>query len=70
MMRDRLGRRCWAAQAAEALTEMQALVSQAIRQGSEAVDPAALAAQIRLYRSAALAGASQTAARSGTQQRL
>ena len=29
------------------------------------MDPAALAAQVRLYRSAALTGASQTAARSG-----
>ena len=44
---------------------MQDLVREAIRQGRDAVDPAALAAQIRLYRSAVLAGASQTAARSG-----
>ena len=55
----------WAAQAAEALTAMQALVAEAIRQGRDAVDPAALSFQIRPYRSAALAGASQTAARSG-----
>jgi hypothetical protein len=45
---------------------MQALASQAISQGRDTADPAALAAQIRLYRSAALAGVSQTAARSGT----
>ena len=55
---------CWAAQAAEALTAMQALVAGAIRHGRDAVDPAALAAQVRLFRSAALIGASQTAARS------
>ena len=34
-------------------------------QGHDAVDPAALAAQIHRYRSAVLLGASQTAARSG-----
>src|SRR5215813_531760 len=44
---------------------MQDLVREAISQGRDAVDQAALAAQIRLYRSAVLAGASQTAARSG-----
>jgi hypothetical protein len=44
---------------------MQALVSEAISHGCDAVDPAALAAQVRLYRSAALTGASQSAARSG-----
>ena len=59
------GQWCWAAQAAEALTAMQDLVREAISQGRDAVDPAALAAQVRLFRSAALAGASQTAARSG-----
>jgi hypothetical protein len=56
------GQWCWAAQAAGALTAMQQLVSQAIGQGRDAVDPDALAAQIRLFRSAALIGASQTAA--------
>ncbi len=56
---------CWAAQAAEAITGMQKLVSEAISQGHDAADPAALAAWIRTYRSAALIGASQTAARSG-----
>ena len=59
------GRWCWAAQAAGALTRIQQLVSEAISQGRDAADPAALAAQVRLYRSAALIGASQTAARSG-----
>lgn len=60
------GQWCWAAQAAEALTTMQMLVSEAVSQGREAADPAALAAQVHLFRSATLAGASQTAARSGT----
>jgi transposase len=59
------GQWCWAAQAAEALTAMQDLVREAISQGRDAVDPAMLAAQVRLYRSAVLAGASRTAARSG-----
>ena len=59
------GQWCWAAQAAEALTAMQDLVREAISQGHAAVDPAALAGQIQLFRSAALIGATQTAARSG-----
>jgi hypothetical protein len=59
------GQWCWAAQAAEAITAMQTLVREAISQGRDPADPAALAAQVRLFRSAALAGASQTAARSG-----
>jgi transposase len=59
------GQWCWAAQAAEALTAMQDLAREAISHGHHAADPVALAAQIRLFRSAALAGASQTAARSG-----
>jgi len=59
------GQWCWAVQAAEALTTMQDLVREAAGQGRGAVDPAALAAQVRLYRSAVLAGASQNAARSG-----
>ena len=63
------GRWCWAAQAADALTGMQALVSEAIGEGREAVDPAALAVQIHRYRSAVLLGARQTAARSGTLMR-
>jgi transposase len=56
---------CWAAQAADALTALQDLVREAISQGHAAVDPGALACQVRLFRSAALIGASQTAARSG-----
>ena len=60
-----VGQWCWATQAAEALTAMQGLVREAISQGRDAVDQAALAAQVRLLRSAALAGASRTAARSG-----
>jgi transposase len=59
------GQWCWAAQAAEAITAMQDLVREAISQGYHGADPAALAAQVRLFRSAVLAGASQTAARSG-----
>ena len=57
---------CWAAQAAEAITGMQQLVSEAISRGHAAADPAALAERTRSYRSAALIGASRTAARSGT----
>jgi transposase len=59
------GQWCWAAQVAEALTAMQDLVREAIGRGQDAVDPEALAAQVRLFRSAVLAGAGQTAARSG-----
>jgi transposase len=59
------GEWCWATQAADALTAMQALVSEAISQGCGAADPDALAAQIHAYRSAAVIGARQTAARSG-----
>ena len=57
---------CWAAQAAEAITGMQQLVSEAISRGHAAADPAALANWTRSYRSAALIGASQAAARAGT----
>jgi transposase len=56
---------CWAAQAAEALTAMQDLVREAVSRDRDAADPEALAAQVRLFRSAVLAGAGQTAARSG-----
>src|SRR5207247_11015698 len=59
------GQWCWAAQAADALTTMQALVSDAIARGQDTVDPAALAVQAHRYRSAVLLGARQTAARSG-----
>lgn len=58
------GEWCWAAQAADALTAMQKLVNEAISQGRDMADPAAVNAQIHAYRSAALIGASQTAARS------
>ena len=44
---------------------MQQLVSEAIGHRRDAVDLAALAAQVRLFRSAALIGAARTAARSG-----
>ena len=60
------GEWCWAAQAAEALTAMQALVSEAISQSRGAVDPAALAEQVTRYRSAALIGIGQTRDRPGT----
>ena len=59
------GEWCWATQAAEALTAMQTLVNDAIAHGRDAVEPAALAEQTGRYRSAALIGASQAAARSG-----
>jgi transposase len=59
------GQWCWATQAAEALTAMQQLVHEAISRGHDAADPDTLAAQVRLFRSAVLAGTSQTAARSG-----
>jgi transposase len=55
---------CWAMQAAQALVGMQRLLSEASTAGLEQVDPAALAEQIHLYRSAALLGVRQTAARS------
>jgi transposase len=59
------GQWCWATQAAEALTAMQDLVREAISQDRDAVDPDAMATQVRLFRSAVLAGAAKTAARSG-----
>jgi hypothetical protein len=58
-----------AAQARERIAELEArlrqLVSEAISQSYAAADPAALADRTRSYRSAALIGTSQTAARSG-----
>jgi transposase len=59
------GEWCWAGQAAGALAGMQALVAEAIAEGRDAVDPAALAGQVSRYRSAALIGKARTAARSG-----
>jgi transposase len=55
---------CWAMQAAQALAGMQELLSEAIEQDRDAIEPAALAAQIAIYRSAAAIGVNQTAARS------
>ena len=40
---------------------MQGLVRETISHGRDTIDPAALAAQVRLFRSAALAGANQAA---------
>jgi hypothetical protein len=54
---------CWARQAADALTAMQRLVGEAITAGAEAIDPDALAEQVRRYRSAAQIGLTQTAPR-------
>jgi transposase len=59
---------CWATQTADALRAMQTLITDAIAAGADpvdAVDADALARQVRLYRSAAQIGATQTAARSG-----
>jgi transposase len=64
-----VGQWCWATQAAEVITAMQDLVRGAISEGRDAVDPAALAAQVRLFRSAVLSGVSQTAPRSGALMR-
>jgi hypothetical protein len=55
---------CWATQAGDALVAMQKLVAEAIAAGADTIDPDALARQVRLYRSAAQIGATQTAARS------
>jgi transposase len=55
---------CWATQAADALVAMQRLVAEAIGAGADAVDPQVLDEQVRLYRSAAQIGITQTAARS------
>ena len=54
---------CWAGQAADALTAMQRLVGEAIAAGAEAIDPDALAEQLRRYRSAVHIGLTQTATR-------
>jgi transposase len=60
------GQWCWAGQAADALVAMQKLVAEAIEAGRDAVDVAALAEQVSRYRSAALIGINETAARAGT----
>ena len=59
------GEWCRAGQAAAALTAMKRLVTDAITRDRDALDPVALAIQVRGYRSAALIGLKQTAARSG-----
>jgi transposase len=58
---------CWAEQAADALCEMKDLVDAALEAGglAEHLDASALAAQVRLFTSAATAGADETKARSG-----
>jgi hypothetical protein len=55
---------CWANQAADALIAMQYLVSEAITNAAQTVNPDALATQIHRYRAAAQMGITQTAARS------
>jgi transposase len=55
---------CWAVQAADALVTMQHLVTDAATAATAALDPDELGRQLRLYRSAAQIGATQTAARS------
>lgn len=52
-------------QAAEALTQIQPLATEATSQGRDAVDPAAPTAQTHLFHSAALIGARRSAGRSG-----
>lgn len=54
---------CWAGQAADAVVTMQKLVAEAIEAGRDAVDADALAEQVSRYRSAALIGINETAAR-------
>lgn len=54
---------CWAGQAADAVVTMQKLVAAAIEAGRDAVDADALAEQVSRYRSAALIGINETAAR-------
>jgi transposase len=58
------GEWCWATQAADALVAMQTLLSDAIDARRDTVGEAALAEQVHRYRSAALIGIDQTAARS------
>ncbi|WP_063842919.1 IS66 family transposase [Sphaerimonospora mesophila] len=60
------GQWCWAEQAAVALCEMKTLVEAALKAGGlKHLDQVALAEQVRLWRSAALVGKNDTAARSG-----
>jgi hypothetical protein len=55
---------CWARQCSDAIVAMQHLVDQAAATDADALDPEKLAEQIRLYRSAAQIGVTETAARS------
>ena len=58
---------CWATQTADALVAIQKLINDAIATGAhtvDALDADALARQVRLYRSGAQIGATQTASRS------
>jgi transposase len=55
---------CWATQVSDALVAMQRLVTEAHARGVDAVDADALDRQVRLYRSAAQIGITQTAPRS------
>jgi transposase len=54
---------CWATQATDALTTMQKLVLEATTTGADALDPEALAEQVKLYHDAAQIGVNDTAAR-------
>jgi transposase len=55
---------CWATQAADALVCLQRLVAEAITAGASTLDADALDTQVRLYRSAAQIGLTQTGTRS------
>ena len=55
---------CWASQTADALVNMQQLVSKAIAAGADTVEAQALDQQVQRYRSAVQIGLTQTAARS------
>ncbi|MGH3264303.1 MAG: IS66 family transposase, partial [Trebonia sp.] len=57
------GKWCWASQATRAIAAMQTLVADAKAHGRTSLDPGPLAEHTALYRSAALAGANATAAR-------
>jgi transposase len=54
---------CWAIQARDALVAMQQLITDAIAAGADTVDPDALTEQVRLFRSAAQLGVTETAPR-------
>jgi transposase len=54
----------WATQVYDALVAMQRLAAEATATGAASIDPESLAEQVRLYRSAAQIGLTETAARS------